>query len=151
MKKYAQFKQGVYKPLNRAKCTNSGNIIYRSFLERKFMIWCDKNANVIEWGSENVIVPYVSPIDNAVHRYIVDMYVKVRERDKICKYLIEIKPYKQTIQPTITKKKKESTIIHEHATWVVNNAKWEAAKGFANKYGMKFIIITDKDLDNTCK
>ena len=40
------------------------NIIYRSLWERKLMVWCDKNENVLEWGSEEIIIPYVSPIDN---------------------------------------------------------------------------------------
>lgn len=148
---YSKFKQGIYKPIYPRKCTNAGQIQYRSWLERNFMVWCDKNVNVIEWGSENVIIPYISPIDNRVHRYFVDAYIKLQERDKIRKYLVEIKPYKQTLPPTESKRKKESTVIYEHATWAINNAKWEAARQFAQKHGMKFIIITDEDLKNVNK
>jgi len=110
------------------------------------MIWLDKNSRVIEWGSENVVVPYISPLDQKVHRYIVDMYVKIREGNEVKKYLVEIKPDKQTRAPTVSKKKKQSTVIYENATWVVNEAKWTYAKLFAKKYNMEFIIITELDL-----
>ena len=51
------------------------NIIYRSLWERKFMVWCDRNINVEEWGSEEIIIPYISPVDGRVHRYFPDFYV----------------------------------------------------------------------------
>lgn len=145
------YKQGIYRPIYPSKCKNSGSITYRSNLERLFMIWCDKNARVVEWGSENVIIPYISPVDEKVHRYFMDMYVKIREKDTVKKYLVEIKPDKQTRAPKVSKKKKESTIIYEQATWAVNQAKWEAAKQFAKKYNMDFIIITEIDLGKMSK
>ena len=81
------------------------NIVYRSLWERKFMVYCDKNENILEWGSEEVIVPYRSPIDNRYHRYFPDFYIKVRESNgKIKKMIIEIKPYKQCIEPKFKKK-----------------------------------------------
>ena len=55
------------------------NIVYRSLWERKFMVYCDKNENILEWGSEEVVVPYRSPIDNRYHRYFPDFYIKVKE------------------------------------------------------------------------
>ena len=83
------------------------NIVYRSLWERKFMVYCDKNENILEWGSEEVIVPYRSPIDNRYHRYFPDFYIKVRESNgKIKKMIIEIKPYKQCIEPKSKDKNK---------------------------------------------
>jgi hypothetical protein len=139
-------KKGTYKPINSEKCKNPNLIVYRSSLELKFMIWCDKNTRVLEWGSENVVVPYVSPVDGKIHRYFVDMYVKIKEKDVVRKYLVEIKPARQTQPPKPSKRKKTSTVIYENATWQINLAKWEAAKQFAKKYNMDFIIITDQDL-----
>ena len=82
------------------------NIVYRSLWERKFMVYCDKNENILEWGSEEVVVPYRSPIDNRYHRYFPDFYIKVRESNgKIKKMIIEIKPYKQCIEPKVQKTK----------------------------------------------
>jgi len=73
------------------------NIVYRSLWELRFMKWCDKNQSVEEWGSETVIVPYISPIDRKAHRYFVDFYVKVRNKNgALQKYLIEIKPERFT-------------------------------------------------------
>ena len=58
---------------------NPTNIIYRSLWERKFMVYCDLNENIIEWGSEELALPYRSPVDNRIHRYFPDFYIKVKE------------------------------------------------------------------------
>ena len=55
------------------------NIIYRSLWELKFMKWCDRNRNIIEWGSEEFFIPYVSPLDNKPHRYYPDFYMKLKD------------------------------------------------------------------------
>ena len=38
-------------------------------------------------------------------------------------------------------------VRHELAMWAINQAKWKAAKQFANNNGMKFMIITELDLE----
>ena len=71
------------------------------------MVYCDKNENILEWGSEEVVVPYHSPIDNRYHRYFPDFYIKVRESTgKIKKMIIEIKPY-QTVYRTQDSKEED--------------------------------------------
>ena len=81
------------------------NIIYRSLWERKFMVYCDKNESILEWASEEIAIPYRSPIDNRVHRYFPDFYMKVKERGgKVKRYVIEVKPSKQTKQPVKPKR-----------------------------------------------
>ena len=91
------------------------NIIYRSLWELKFMRWCDRNENILEWGSEEFWIPYKSPLDNRVHRYFPDFYMKVKESNgSIKRYVIEVKPKKQTIPPVQGKKKKQ-TFIREAA------------------------------------
>ena len=82
--------QGKYRPSNTKKYrVNPTNIIYRSLWERKFMVYCDKNENILEWGSEEIALPYLSPIDNKIHRYFPDFYVKVKETNgKVKKMLI---------------------------------------------------------------
>ena len=83
------------------------NIIYRSLWERKFMVYCDKNDKILEWGSEEIALPYRSPVDNKVHRYFPDFYIKVEENTgRVKRYLIEVKPLKQTMKP---KKPKRQT------------------------------------------
>lgn len=122
------------------------NIVYRSLWELKFMKWCDSNVSVLEWGSETVIVPYISPIDNKVHRYFVDFYIKIKNKNNtIEKYLIEIKPEKYTKPPDIPSKKTKQ-FIDEVFQYGVNDAKWKAAFEFCKDRNMKFIILTEKDL-----
>jgi hypothetical protein len=122
------------------------NIVYRSLWELKFMKWCDSSISVVEWGSETVIIPYISPIDNKVHRYFVDFYIKVKTKtNSIEKYLIEIKPEKFTKPPEIPKKKTKR-FIDEVFQYGVNDAKWKAAFEFCKDRNMKFIILTEKDL-----
>ena len=72
------------------------NIVYRSLWERKFMVYCDLNENILEWGSEEIVLPYRSPVDGRVHRYFPDFYIKVKESTgRIKKMIIEIKPKRQ--------------------------------------------------------
>ena len=92
--------KGKYRPSYPKKYKGDPtNIIYRSLWERKFMVYCDKNEKILEWGSEEIALPYRSPIDNRIHRYFPDFYVKEQLSDgSIKKYLVEIKPKRQTIE-----------------------------------------------------
>ena len=140
-----RFKQGIYRPKHPAKFIGK-HAIYRSSFELRFMQWADRNANVLEWGSENIIVPYISPIDGRAHRYYVDNFVVIREGAIIKKYLVEIKPFKQTQPPQPSARKKRTTVLYEQTQWAINQAKWLAAKDYARKKSAEFIIITEKDL-----
>ena len=123
------------------------NIIYRSLWERKFMVYCDKNAKILEWGSEEIALPYISPHDSRVHRYFPDFYIKVQENTgKIKRYLIEVKPLKQTTKP---KKPKRQTkgYIREAFEYARNQAKWKAAREYCADRMWEFKVITDKELD----
>ena len=123
------------------------NIIYRSLWERKFMVYCDKNAKILEWGSEEIALPYISPHDSRVHRYFPDFYIKVQENTgKIKRYLIEVKPLKQTTKP---KKPKRQTkgYIREAFEYARNQAKWKAAREYCADRMWEFKVITEKELD----
>ncbi len=144
---YTKTYKGRFRVANAAKYKGDiTNIVYRSLWELKFMKWCDSSVSVVEWGSETVIIPYISPIDNKVHRYFVDFYIKVRTKaNSIEKYLIEIKPEKFTKPPEIPKKRTKR-FIDEVFQYGVNDAKWKAAFEFCQDRNMKFMIITEKDL-----
>ena len=61
--------KGKYKPKYRSKYKGDPTkIIYRSLWERRFMVYCDENPNIIKWASEEVIIPYRSPLDKRIHR-----------------------------------------------------------------------------------
>ena len=122
------------------------NIIYRSSWELKFMKYCDSRPNVLEWASEECVIPYRSPIDNKIHRYFVDFYAKIQEADgTITKYLIEIKPSKQTVPPKKPQTQTKS-YIYEVTEYVKNQAKWKAAKEFCDDRMWKFKILTESEL-----
>lgn len=122
------------------------DIIYRSSWELKFMKWCDLNPNVMEWGSETVVIPYYSPVDKRIHRYFVDFYIKVKEsNNRITKYLIEIKPEKFT-KPPSKPDRKSKKFLEEVLQYGINQAKWESANEFCLDRGMKFLVLTEKDL-----
>jgi len=122
------------------------NIIYRSLWELKFMKYCDSNPNILEWGSEEVIVPYRSPIDNRYHRYFPDFYIKVRESTgKIKRMIIEIKPQKQCVEPKVQKRKTKS-YVYQVCEYARNQAKWEAAKEFCEDRQWEFKVLTENEL-----
>lgn len=138
---------GFYRPINPTKYRgNPMNIVYRSLWERKFMVFCDRNQNVIEWGSEEVVIPYRSPLDGRVHRYYVDFYIKVRTKtNEIKKYLIEIKPKNQTTPPPPAKK--QTKLYKDKVlTFLKNQAKWEAASDWCEDRQMQFLILTEDHL-----
>ena len=105
--------KGRYSPVNPKKYQgNPSNIIYRSLWERKFMKWCDMNSDVIKWGSEETVIPYISPIDNKIHRYFVDFYIQVRTKDgELKSYLVEVKPKKYTKPPDTNPKKENENLV----------------------------------------
>lgn len=147
MSRKKRFVQGIYKPKHSNKYIGNGNPIFRSSWEKKFFEFCDNTETIICWASEPIPIPYYCPIDNKKHKYFVDFYVEILEGTIKKKYLIEIKPYKQTIPPKESKRKKKQTLLYEQLTWVKNQYKWEAAKKFAASNGMEFKIITEKELN----
>jgi hypothetical protein len=144
---YKSTYKGYYRISNPSKYRGDlQEVIYRSSWELRFMKYCDFNDAVVEWGSETIIIPYRSPVDNKVHRYFVDFYVKIRDSsNKVTKYLIEIKPEKFTKPPEIPKRKTKR-FIEEVFNYGTNQAKWKAAGEFCQDRGMKFLVLTEKDL-----
>jgi hypothetical protein len=139
-----KYRQGVFTPKNQSKFIGT-KAVYRSGLELKFFRFCDDNKNILKWSSENVVVPYVSPVDGRVHRYFVDNYIQVKEGNNVKNYLVEIKPFRQT-KPPATKYKKKQHLLYEQKQWAINTSKWESARKYAKQKGWEFIIITEKDL-----
>jgi hypothetical protein len=139
--------KGKYQPINPKKYKGDPtNIVYRSLWERTFMKYCDTNENILEWFSEEIAVPYRSPIDNKIHRYFPDFYIKVKESNgSIKKYLIEIKPKKQTIEP-IPQKRRTKGYIYEVYEYAKNQAKWKAAEEFCKDRGYEFKVLTEDHL-----
>jgi hypothetical protein len=138
---------GKFTPKNPHKYVGDHtNIIYRSSWECKVMSYLDKTEGIISWASEELIIPYVSPVDGRYHRYFPDFLVKVRTKDdKLRTILIEVKPQKQTKEPE-KKKKVTKQYINEVVTWGVNQAKWKAAQEYCLDRNWEFQIWTEKEL-----
>jgi hypothetical protein len=142
-----KYKQGQFKPSKPEKYKGDvNNIFYRSSWELKTFSILDRNPNVIEWSSEEIIIPYISPKDNKIHRYFVDIFCKLKNKNGIIEtLLIEIKPLVQT-SPPIKGKRITKGFINEVLTYAVNDAKWKAAQDYCDKRGWKFKIFTEKEL-----
>ena len=139
--------KGFFRPKNPKKYQGDpNNIVYRSRWELKLMMYLDDHKDVIAWSSEELIIPYRSPIDGKIHRYFPDFKVtKINSDGNKETVLIEVKPLAQTKPPekkqTITKR-----YITEVKTWGVNEAKWKAAQSFCADRGWSFHIFTEREL-----
>lgn len=133
--------KGRFIPKNPDKYVGNPNaIFFRSSWELAFMRWLDANTAVLKYGSEEIAIPYVSPLDGRVHKYFPDMVVMYRDtQGNVKKELIEIKPYKETI-PTKKSTPQELQVI------AVNHAKWKFAKEWAQRNGAEFRVLTEREL-----
>jgi len=139
--------KGKFSPKNPNKYKGDPtNIIWRSLWEKRVMTYLDENSNVIEWSSEEVIVPYISPVDNRRHRYFPDFLIKVKQANgNIKTMLLEVKPKQQTKEPKVQKRKSKQYIT-EVTTWAVNQAKWKYAKEYCLDRGWEFKILTEEEI-----
>ena len=79
-----KYYQGKYRPKNPIKYKGDPtNIVFRSSWELKAMKYFDLNENVLKWQSEELAVPYKSPIDGRWHRYFPDFLIEVRTKEKL--------------------------------------------------------------------
>jgi len=117
--------KGKFYPKNPKKYTGDVNkIIYRSLWERRFMLYCDRSDQILNWSSEEIHIPYVSPKDDRWHNYYPDFVVDTCYGRTI---VVEIKP-------------------HYQRWWAVNVAKWNAARKYCDKRSFEFKVLTEKEL-----
>ena len=123
---------------------NPTNVIYRSLWELRFMRHLDSHPSVIQWSSEEIVIPYVSPMDNRIHRYFPDFWVRTQGKDgTINTMIIEIKPYVQCKVPT-KQDKITRRYINEVKTYGINSAKWKAAEQFCIDKKWQFKVCRRK-------
>jgi len=141
-----KYVQGIFKPTHLEKYKGHDLPRYLSSWELKLFRWCDNNPNVVEWGSETVVIPYENPLDKKIHRYIVDAVIKLKTPTGIKKYLVEVKPSKQINKPVEAPGKHKKTLLYEQLTYIQNQAKWQAAKEFCKNRGLEFVLLSEKEL-----
>jgi len=122
------------------------NIICRSLWERRVCRYLDENKNIVQWGSEELPIPYYSPVDKKIHKYYPDFIAEIKKSNGTTEtYIIEVKPKRQT-KPPVRKKQKEKTYIKECMTYSVNKEKWSSAEQLCKTKGWKFLILTEDTL-----
>ncbi len=137
--------KGWFKPKNPKKYNGDpNNIVYRSSWELRVMKYLDEHPQVIWWASEELSIPYKSPVDQKTHRYFPDFIVKIKKDNRETTLVLEIKPFKQTQKPV--QKRQTKKFIQEVATFAINQEKWRAADLFCKEHGWQFKLITEKDL-----
>jgi len=139
--------KGKFRPKNHKKYKGDfREVIYRSSWELKFMQYCDTNKSIVKWSSEEIVIPYRSPVDNRIHRYFPDFYVKYKDiKGNFQEKVIEIKPAKQVKEPKMQKRRTKK-YVSEVFTYATNQAKWQAAEDFCKDRKWQFQILTEKEL-----
>lgn len=115
------------------------NIICRSLWERNICKFCDLNESVLKWSSEEFVIPYINPLDSKQHNYYPDFVIQFKTNGETKTWMVEVKPKKQTLL-------KENASKKEKITWIINSAKWKAAKNYCDKHNMEFKVITEKEI-----
>jgi hypothetical protein len=144
----SKYHQGKYRPQNPQKYGGDPtNIVFRSSYELKFMQYCDLTESVNSWKSEEFFIPYRSPIDNKVHRYFPDFFVKYKDKNGTHRTLVvEIKPQKDLKEPNPNPPRKTKSWAYSVKMWVTNQAKWKAAKEWCADRNYEFRVLTEKEL-----
>lgn len=138
---------GRFSPKNPSKYLGDPTkVFYRSLWERRVMVHLDESPSVISWSSEEIVIPYLSPVDNRLHRYFPDFFVKVKNKQGVVESMIlEIKPKSQA-KPPVKKSKITRRYINEVMTWGVNEAKWKAATEYCKDRQWAFKVVTEEHL-----
>lgn len=155
---------GTYHPKNIKKYKgNINKIRYLSLWELKAFKWCDNNPHILRWSSEETIIPYRCDTDGKMHRYYMDLWIKVdtKNQNGYNEILIEVKPHKQhcykcySREPcrfglknkSYKKRRKTKSFITEARTWTKNQSKWRATLKYARARNMDFLILDEYSLN----
>ena len=140
--------KGKFRPKNHKKYKGDyREVVYRSSWELKFMQYCDTNKSIVKWSSEEIVIPYRSPVDNRIHRYFPDFLIKYQDNNGRRRIMVvEIKPKKETKMPATNPKKRSKSWAYSVRTWAVNQAKWKAAREYCRDRNYEFKIMTEDDL-----
>lgn len=139
------FSRGEFYPTNPQKYRGGTFPTYRSGWELTFMNFLDKHPYVLLWASEQIEIPYCSPLDNRIHRYYPDFFVVYKDKNSnIHRELIEIKPLSQTLEEMARSKYDKEQVL-------INKAKWQAALAWCNKNNIQFRIMTQQQIYQQAK
>lgn len=136
-----KFAQGKFTLKNPEKYVGNRTPTYRSSWEFAFMRFCDQHPNVSKWASEAIKIPYRNPLTGKQTIYVPDFFIAYADKKgKQRVELIEVKPANQAI------KEKTGRSKANQAHWILNQAKWEAAKAYCKQNGIFFRVVTENDI-----
>lgn len=136
-----KFASGKFTLKNPEKYIGNKTPTYRSGWEFTFMRFCDENPNITQWASEAVKIPYRNPLTGKQTIYVPDFFIAYADKTGRQKVeLIEVKPSNQALKEKLGKSK------HNQAHWIINQAKWEAARAWCKQQGITFRIVTEQDI-----
>jgi hypothetical protein len=150
--KGSPYSQGYFTPLNVFKYLNPTEvIIYRSSLEKKFCELCDISPNIIKWQSEPFGIPYLNPIEQKVKNYYPDFLIVTESGEGIIrKIVVEVKPKSFITKPIYPAKvtlKSIRSYNRKLGIYVVNMAKYKAARFYCEQRNMKYTFLTESFFD----
>ena len=137
----SRFAQGKFNLKNPEKYVGTKTPTYRSGWEFTFMKFCDEHPAISQWASEAVRIPYRNPLSGKQTIYVPDFFIVYNDRvGKQRVELIEVKPENQSRREKLGRSKANQ------AHWVINQAKWEAARAWCKQKGIIFRIVTENDI-----
>ena len=137
----SRFAQGKYTLKNPDKYIGTKSPTYRSSWEFTFMKFCDEHPSVAQWASEAIRIPYRNPFTDKHTIYVPDFFIAYGDKTgKQRVELIEVKPASQTLREKVGRSR------HNQAHYVLNQAKWTAARAWCKQKGIFFRIITEGDI-----
>jgi len=133
----SKFAQGKYQIQNPEKYVGNKQPTYRSSWEFVFMQFCDNNPNILQWASEAVHINYRNPLTGKNTIYVPDFLITYNDASGTPHAeLIEVKPKKETTL-------EGARNVRDQAAAILNMAKWEAARAWAQAHGMRFRVVTE--------
>ena len=137
----SRFAQGKFNCKNPQKYVGRKTPTYRSSWEFAFMRFCDEHPNVAQWASEAVRIPYKNPLTGKHTIYVPDFFIAYAEKNgKQRVEVIEVKPANQTIKEKVGRSR------HNQASYILNQAKWEAANRWCKQQGIHFRVVNETDI-----
>jgi len=137
----AHFAQGKFNLKNPDKYVGNKTPTYRSGWEFTFMKFCDEHPNVSQWASEAIRIPYRNPLTGKHTIYVPDFFIVYADKGGRKRVeLIEVKPSSQALKEKLGRSRANQ------AHYVVNQAKWEAARAWCKQKGIFFRIVTEQDI-----
>lgn len=137
----SRFAQGKFALKNPEKYIGTNSPTYRSSWEFAFMRFCDEHTSVTQWASEAIKIPYRHPFTGKYTVYVPDFFIAYADASgKQRVEIIEVKPANHTLKEKLGRSRANQ------AHFVINQAKWGAARAWAKQKGIIFRVINEGDI-----